>query len=93
MPVAIARKARHFGAKIVHLGSNPRSSLAPLTDVFVRIPVKTKLRLSDEIQSEQIMSSLFEQSLYVLGDAVAFLLAQRHNVDLAGLWQYHANLE
>lgn len=93
VPVAIARRAHHFGAKIVHLGSNPHSSLAPLTDIFVRIPVKTKLRLPDEIQSEQIMSSLFEQSLYVLGDAVTLLFAQRRNLDLTSLWQYHANLE
>jgi 6-phospho-3-hexuloisomerase len=93
VPVAIAQRAHHFGAKIVHLGSNPYSSLAPLTDIFVRIPVKTKLCLPDEIRSDQIMSSLFEQALYVLGDAVTLSFARRHNLDLTGLWQYHANLE
>jgi len=93
VPVVIARKARQHGARIVHIGSNPRSSLAPLTDIFVRIPVRTKLLLSDELPSEQIMSSLFEQSLYLLGDAVALLLAHRRSLDLADLWRYHANLE
>jgi len=93
VPIAIAQKAHKYGARIAHLGSNPRSSLAPLADIFVRIPVSTKLYLPDEIQSEQIMSSLFEQSLYVLGDAVTLLLARRRDLDLTSLWQYHANLE
>lgn len=93
VPVAIARRAHQFGARIAHFGSNPHSSLAPLTDIFVRIPVKTKLHLPDEIQSDQIMSSLFEQVLYVLGDTITLLFARRHNLDLAGLWRCHANLE
>lgn len=93
VPVAIARKARQYGARVAHIGSNPHSSLAPLADIFVRIPVKTKLSLPDELLSEQIMSSLFEQSLYLLGDAIALLLAHRRGLDLADLWGYHANLE
>ena len=93
IPVAIAKVARQHNARIAHIGSNAHSSLASLTDVFVRIPVQTKLSLDDEIRSEQIMSSLFEQSLYILGDAVALMIARRHRLDLEGLWRYHANLE
>jgi 6-phospho-3-hexuloisomerase len=93
IPVAIAQIAKQHGARIAHVGSNPRSSLAPVTDVFVRIPVKTKLELPDELGSAQIMSSLFEQCLFLLGDVVALMIARREELDLAGLWQYHANLE
>ena len=93
IPIAIAKVAHKFNSKIIHIGSNPNSSLAPITDVFVRIPVKTKLNLPDEIQSEQIMSSLFEQSLYLFGDAVALYICREKNINPEKLWQYHANLE
>lgn len=94
VPVAIAGLARKHGARVAHIGSNPDSSLAPITDVFVRIPVRTKLGLPGEIRSRQIMSSLFEQSLYLFGDAVAMLLARRKGLaDMKRLWRFHANLE
>ena len=92
-PVAIAKVARQCGAKIAHIGSNPQSALAAITNVFVRIPVKTKLNLPGEIASRQIMSSLFEQSLYLFGDAVALCIAQRKHADIKALWRFHANLE
>jgi len=93
VPVAIACKAKNLGASIVHVGSNPQSSLAPITDLFVRIPVQTKLHLDGEIESRQIMSSLFEQSLLLFGDCVALMIADRKQLDLKTLWHLHANLE
>ncbi|CUH97348.1 hypothetical protein P22_3475 [Propionispora sp. 2/2-37] len=93
IPVAIAQKAKQIGGKIIHLGSNPHSSLAPITDVMVRIPVQTKLYLADEIQSEQPMSSLFEQSLLLLGDTIAKMIVEKEKIQLKSLWKFHANLE
>lgn len=93
VPVAIARIAKQHGARVAHIGSNPESSLRPLTDIFVRIPVKTKLDRSDEVRSQQIMSSLFEQALFILGDIVALAIAKRKDLNIGLLWRYHANLE
>jgi 6-phospho-3-hexuloisomerase len=93
IPVTIAKVARKYGVRIVHIGSNPQSSLAPLTDLFVRIPVRTKLALPEELESQQIMSSLFEQAVLLLGDAVTLMIAERRKSNLQDLWQYHANLE
>lgn len=93
IPVAIAHKAKQIGGKVVHLGSNPQSSLAPLTDLMVRIPVQTKLYLADEIQSQQPMSSLFEQTLLLLGDTIAKMIVEKEQIELKSLWQFHANLE
>ena len=92
-PVAIAKVAKQHGARIAHIGSNPSSSLTPLADVFVRIPVRTKLKRPGEIQSKQIMTSLFEQALYVFADSIALLIAERRSVDVNSLWRRHANLE
>ena len=60
---------------------------------MVRIPVRTKYYLEDEIDSEQPMTSLFEQTLLLLGDVIAKMMIDRRKLDMKALWQYHANLE
>ena len=93
-PLNIARKARNnVGCKIVHIGSNPDSEMKDICDFMVRIPVRTKFYLEDEIDSCQPMTSLFEQSLLLVGDILAKLIIERQQLDMKGLWQYHANLE
>ena len=92
-PLAIVRKAHEIGMHIIHIGSNVQSSMEKYADAYVRIPVKTKLDLSDEIDSKQIMSSLFEQCVFILGDAVSMDIAERKNINIKELWKYHANLE
>ena len=93
IPVVIANIAKGHRARIAHIGSNPQGSVTTIADVFVRIPVTTKLGLTGEIPSQQIMTSLFEQALYILGDAIALSIARRRNIKIEELWQYHANLE
>lgn len=92
-PAGIAHKAHSLGAKIVHIGSNPNSPLKDIACLMVRIPVRTKYYLEDEIDSQQPMTSLFEQTLLLLGDIVAKMIIDRKELDMKGLWQYHANLE
>lgn len=93
IPVAIAKIARKYNAKIIHIGSNTKSAVSSLSDLVVRIPCRTKLHLGDEIESRQPMSSLFEQSLLLFGDIAAFLIIEKKRLDLQELWQTHANLE
>ena len=92
-PLIIAKKAKSFNATVAHIGSNPNSSMKEHTDIFVRIPVSTKLNLPNEVPSVQPMTSLFEQSLLLLGDTLALMIIREKNVDMKSLWQYHANLE
>ena len=92
-PVGIAQKAYKAGAKVVHIGSNPNSDLKDIVEFMVRIPVRTKAYLEDEIDSQPPMTSLFEQSLLLLGDIVAKMIIERQQLDMKNLWQYHANLE
>ena len=89
----IARKAKQLGAKVIHIGSNPDSGLKDTADLFLRIPASSRAKAPDEVHSQQPMTSLFEQSLLLLGDITAFMIVRRKNLDLDGLWQYHANLE
>lgn len=92
-PLAIAKKAKSFEAKVLHIGANPDSSMNAFSDNFVRIPVQTKLALEGEVASIQPMTSLFEQSLLLLGDTVALMMIDEENIDMKQLWQFHANLE
>ena len=92
-PVAIAKKTKALGAKVAWIGSNAHSTIAELADYQVRIPVQSKLACPDELRSQQPMTSLFEQTLLLYGDAVARVIVERKALDLTSLWQYHANLE
>jgi len=92
-PVGIAKKAKSVGAKIIHIGSNPASSLTDVEDLFIRIPVESRAMMPDEIHSQQPMTSLFEQSLLLFGDATAMMIIREKNLDLHSLWEFHANLE
>ncbi|PXW86483.1 6-phospho-3-hexuloisomerase [Streptohalobacillus salinus] len=92
-PLIIAKKAKKFNASVAHIGANPNCSMKEYSDHFVRIPVSTKLQLENEIPSVQPMTSLFEQSLLLLGDTLALMLVREQNIDMHSLWEYHANLE
>lgn len=92
-PLGIARKAKSIGAKVVHIGSSPKSSMREIEDVFVRIPVESRAKMADEIPSAQPMTSLFEQALLLFGDTTAMMLVEDRKINIEELWQYHANLE
>ncbi len=92
-PLGIARKAHELGAKIIHIGSDANGPMKEVADMMVRLPVRTKNYLEDEIDSAQPMTSLFEQSLYLLGDIIAKMIIDERNIDMKALWRHHANLE
>ena len=39
------------------------------------------------------MTSLFEQSLLLMGDILAKMIIEQKQLDMKALWQFHANLE
>lgn len=92
-PLGIAKKAKAAGARVVHIGSNPGSEMRDVAEFMVRIPVRTKNYLDDEIDSVQPMTSLFEQSLLILGDTIAKMIIDKKEIDMKNLWKFHANLE
>ncbi|CAH0346711.1 6-phospho-3-hexuloisomerase [Bacillus sp. CECT 9360] len=92
-PLIIAKKAKQFNATVAHIGANGESSMREHSDLFIKIPVSTKLQLPGEISSVQPMTSLFEQSLLLLGDSLALMLISEQNIEMHSLWEYHANLE
>ena len=92
-PKEIAKKAKSIGAEVIMIGSNKESTLANIADFMMRVPTNTKMKCSDEIQSQQIMTSLFEQFLLLFGDIIAKMIVEKNNIDMDALWEFHANLE
>lgn len=92
-PKEIAKKAKALGAEVIMIGSNRESTLATVADYMVRVPTNTKMKFADEIASQQIMTSLFEQFLLLYGDIIAKIIVEKNNIDMDSLWEYHANLE
>ena len=97
----MAKRLGHLGIQTVVVGQitepaitdNPDSTMKEYSDLFIRIPVQTKLALPEEISSIQPMTSLFEQSVLLLGDSIALVMIEEKAIDMSKLWQYHANLE
>lgn len=93
VPVAISKKAKELGAKVVHIGSNSEGNVKQYCDYMVRVPVKTRLNKPDEVKSEQIMTSLFEQTVLILGDILSLIIMEEKKLDANNLWRNHANIE
>ena len=89
VPVAIARKAKDLGARILYLGASPASTIGRLADLVLHIPGPTK---TGGIASRQPMASLFEQALLLVGDAICLLISRRAGTDPRSYGR-HANLE
>lgn len=94
-PLMIAKKAKELGATVVQIGYRKTCSMEAYRDFFVKIPVSGKEPEQNDqrVVSKQPMTSLFEQTLLLFGDAIAMLMIQRKNICMKKLWQYHANLE
>jgi len=93
VPVAVARTAKQHKAKIAYIGSNMNSVAAEIADLTVNIPHCAKTGQGKNAESQQPMNSLFEQSLMLLLDIVAFMMIRRNGIDEAELRRNHANLE
>ena len=92
-PVAIARKAKQLGAEIIYIGCTIPSSASELADHVVRLAGRTKFSRPEDPVSVQPMSTLFEQQLYLLCDAITLEIMDRRGWDEAYVKSKHANLE
>lgn len=93
VPRAIAEKAKKLNARIGIITAAPVSTIRSMADFAVRLPCPTKTNTPDIVQSAQPMSTLFDQSLHIFGDAVAMLIQERKALRSEDLWKNHANLE
>jgi 6-phospho-3-hexuloisomerase len=88
-----ARKAKDAGARVAAFTTRPESQLARLADVVVVVPAASKNTTGQLTATQQYDGSLFEQSTFLIGEAIFHDLARRRHLTAADLWAQHANLE
>ncbi len=92
--VALARKARAAGVRIVLITMDATSTIARLADVTVVLPgVSPKLRTGTTITSIQPMGSAFEQIAFLTYDAIILELMDAADQTGESMFARHANLE
>ncbi|MET9127110.1 6-phospho-3-hexuloisomerase [Streptomyces sp. NPDC004528] len=90
--LAAAQAALESGATVAAITAAPHSPLASLTPAVLVIPAATKRDRSGDA-SAQYAGSLFEQALWLTGDALFHVLWQRSGRTAEELWPRHSNLE
>ena len=91
IPLEIAKKAKSFDARMVHLTSNPASSIAQLADTIVQFESPSKS--SQAFTSIQPMTTVFEQGLLLFHDVLTLQLMEERGMTFEELKANHANLE
>ena len=91
--VTVARRAKDASARIALITAHPDSTIGRMADAVLVLPAPTKLHREGEGKSEQPMTNLFEQSLFVACDVLTLMIQEQRGISDRELWERHANLE
>lgn len=91
--VHIAQQAKELGCKIFAVTTNPESPLAKLASYTLIIPAATKWRRPGEVETQQPLGSLFDQSSHIVLDAVSLYIAEHKGISNETARQQHSNVE
>lgn len=75
--LAVAEEAKKAGSKVHAISATKDNPLTKIADDLLLVPGATKAEGKGEVRSAQPLSSLFDQSLHVVLDAVNLLIFQR----------------
>ncbi len=91
--VAVAEVAKGSGARVALLTGRRDSRLGALADTVVVVPAPSKAHAVDGFASVQPMTTLNEQCLQLLFDAIVLDLMARSGESHETMWRRHSNLE
>jgi 6-phospho-3-hexuloisomerase len=74
------KKAKEKGCLIIAITSKEESSIGSLADKIILVPGTTKGDNGEQRKSVQLLSSLFDQSLHIVLDALCLMLSKKDNV-------------
>ena len=89
----VVEVAHSNGLNILALTSNPSSSISNLSSVTLLIEAPSKLNPNHPNHSIQPMTSLFEQSLYVLLDSIVLVMMDKLGETSKSMSYRHNSLE
>lgn len=87
------RLAKKQNAGAYGILGNTDSAIAELADNYIHLPGTTKLRRDGEPDSVQMAGSLFEQSAFLLFEAIVLLLYRERKETVGSLSARHALIE
>ncbi|KOF56582.1 MULTISPECIES: 6-phospho-3-hexuloisomerase [Clostridium] len=91
MVLNLSKKSRDQGASVIGVSSRKDSSLIKISSSFLIVPGAVK---SDKnVRSIQILSSLFDQSLHIVLDALCLKLSYKDKLHNEEAMKNHSNLE
>ncbi|MCI1987117.1 MAG: 6-phospho-3-hexuloisomerase [Lactobacillus sp.] len=86
-----AEKAKQNGVAVVAITSQAASPLGAVGDVTIVVPGATKD--GGGVQSIQLLSTLFDQSVHITLDVLCLMLSRRDHVSNAAAKAEHSNME
>jgi 6-phospho-3-hexuloisomerase len=91
-PLALAKKAKDIGGKLILITANPLSSIAKLADLTIQIEGKTK---DKALMSETLApyTSLFDISTLAILDAIGGIIMKRIGLSEKDIDKRHASIE
>lgn len=93
IPLEISKKAKELKAKVILLTSSEESSISRICDYKIVFECPNKKDNYQNVKSIQLMSTLFEQSLFLFGDIVSLMIMEKNEIDVLTVIYNHANLE
>ncbi len=89
----LATVAKQKGAQVIACSTQKESKIASIADLIIQLKAPGMKNKGSEVDSIQPMNTLFEQSLFVLFDAMVLLLMERLGETPETTAGRHANLE
>lgn len=90
--VALARKARGFGAQVLAITSSAKTPLAELANVVVVVP-SGSVKSDPSTPTRLPLANALEQAMAISLDCIGAMLAERRGQNNAAMMRRHANLE
>lgn len=85
--------AKKNGASVALITGNPESRMGKLADFIVKVQAPSKIKAVEGFTSVQPMTTLNEQSLGILFDAIVLSLMEELGETHETMWKRHSNLE
>ena len=88
----IVKLSKEAGATICIMGAHPENEIGSYADFSVRVPGQI-FGGNLEVPSIQPMSTLLEQSMFLLTDIITMMIIEKKQIDIDAMHKRHTNLE
>ena len=91
--LCLAEKAKSLGARVLLLTLSPQSAIGDLSDNIIVLPAYAYGGKSNQVESIQLLGTLYEQALMIFCSIVVTSILYDNNIDKEYVAHNHTNLE